>query len=216
MAPGLLPWPATHPGVILVTAIPDSSDNSWAMQQSVSPTRSDAGYAGAILASRRSKDRYLRKAPSSPLRRPDSHVQSLSYFPVDPSYRIVVAQLRRPGPDDRPITLETSDGERRVARRVAFLDFELHGQRLRLTGFSIGPTPPGSLFVPFADVTNGHETYGSGRYLDLEVEPNGSVVVDFNLAYHPYCAYSNGYSCPLTPPENRLQVPVLAGERLPR
>ena len=103
-----------------------------------------------------------------------------------------------------------------MARRVAFLDFELHGQRLRLTGFSIGPTPPGSLFVPFADVTNGHETYGSCRDLDLEIEPDGSVVLDFNLAYHPYCAYSNGYSCPLTPPENRLQVPVLAGERLPR
>ncbi len=126
-------------------------------------------------------------------------MRSLSYFPINSGYRIVVPQLGRPAPDDRPITLDTSDGERRVARRVAFLDFELHGQRLTLTGFSIGPTPPGSLFVPFADVTNGRETYGSGRYLDLEIEPDGSVVLDFNLAYHPYCAYSNGYSCPLTP-----------------
>ncbi len=65
-----------------------------------------------------------------------------------------------------------------------------------LTGFSIGPTRPGSLFVPFADTTSGTETYGSGRYLDLAIEPEGSVVLDFNLTYHRYYAYSRAYSCP--------------------
>ncbi len=174
------------------------------------------GYVAAISADRQAKDAYFRTAADSPLQRPRVEVRVLSYFPVDENYRIVVPRLRRPPANDRPIALDTSDGERRIARRVAFLDFDLHGQRLTLTGFSIGPTPPGSLFVPFADATSGNETYGSGRYLDLEIEPDGSVVLDFNLAYHPYCAYSSAYSCPLTPAENRLAVPILSGERLAR
>lgn len=173
------------------------------------------GYFASITADRQAKDAYFRTAADSPFRRSDRKLLSLSYFPVDEQYRIVVPRLRRPPPSDRPLALDTSDGERRIARRVAFLDFDLHGQRLTLTGFSIGSTPPGSLFVPFADATSGNETYGSGRYLDLEVGPDGSVVIDFNLAYHPYCAYSSAYSCPLTPDENRLAVPILAGERLP-
>jgi len=69
--------------------------------------------------------------------------------------------------------------------------------------------------VPFLDATSGTETYGAGRYLDLEPEPDGTYVLDFNLAYHPYCAYSVEYSCPLTPGENRLPVRIEAGERLP-
>jgi hypothetical protein len=133
---------------------------------------------------------------------------------VDERYLIVVPGLRRPSASERPIVLDTSDGYQRTARRVAYLDFVLEGQSLTLTGFCIGPTTPDSLFVPFIDATSGRETYRSGRYLDLEVAPDGSVVVDFNLAYNPYCAYSRAYSCPLTPAENRLLIPIRAGERL--
>ncbi len=176
----------------------------------------DRGYVASITAGRQAKDAYFRTAADGPLGGPLAEPRALSYFAVDEQYRVVVPRFRRPPANDRPIALETSDGQRRMARRVAFLDFDLHGQRLALTGFSIGPTRPGSLFVPFADATIGTETYGSGRYLDLAIEPNGSVVLDFNLAYHPYCAYSGTYSCPLTPAENRLSVPILAGERLPR
>ncbi len=176
----------------------------------------DRDYVASITADRQAKDAYLRTAADGPLRGSLAEPRALSYFAVDEQYRVVVPRLRRPAASGKPITLETSDGQRRIARRVAFLDFDLHDQRLTLTGFSIGPTPPGSLFVPFADATSGTETYGSGRYLDLAIEPDGSVVLDFNLAYHPYCAYSSAYSCPLTPAENRLSVPILAGERLPR
>jgi len=171
-------------------------------------------YAASITADRQAKDAYFRAAADSPVRRPGADVHALSYFPVDAKYRIVVARLRRPPPNDRPIALDTSDGLGRIARRVAYLDFDLHGQRLALTALSFGPTERGTLFVPFADATSGNETYSSGRYLDLEIEPDGSVVLDFNLAYQPYCAYSSAYSCPLTPTENRLAVPILAGERL--
>lgn len=178
--------------------------------------RQEAGYVASITSHRQVRDSYFRTASGSPLRRPGAEPRALSYFPVDETYRIVVPRTRCLPPNERPIDLHTSDGERRIARRVAFLDFDLHRHRLTLTGFSIGPTPPGWLFVPFADATRGNETYGSGRYLDLQIEPDGSVILDFNLAYHPYCAYSSAYSCPLPPTENRLAVPILAGERLPR
>jgi len=68
-------------------------------------------------------------------------------------------------------------------------------------------------FVPFLDVTSGNETYGAGRHLDVEAEWDGRYVLDFNLAYLPYCAYSPDFSCPLTPTENRLDIRIEAGER---
>jgi uncharacterized protein (DUF1684 family) len=72
----------------------------------------------------------------------------------------------------------------------------------------------GEYFLPFADALAGHETYGAGRYLEpLDLE-DGKVRVDFNYAYNPYCAYNEGWSCPLTPRENRLKVPIRAGEKV--
>jgi uncharacterized protein (DUF1684 family) len=70
------------------------------------------------------------------------------------------------------------------------------------------------VFVPFLDATSGKETYGAGRYLDLEPDEDGTYAIDFNLAYHPSCVYSPRFSCPLTPAENRLPVRIEAGERL--
>ena len=68
--------------------------------------------------------------------------------------------------------------------------------------------------MPFLDATSGHETYGAGRYLEMEAEFDVTYVLDFNLAYHPYCVYADTYSCPLTPAENRLPTRIEAGERL--
>ena len=73
---------------------------------------------------------------------------------------------------------------------------------------------PPSVFVPFLDATSGRETYGAGRYLDLEPEDDGTYSLDFNLAYHPSCVYDIRFSCPLTPAENRLPERIEAGERL--
>jgi uncharacterized protein (DUF1684 family) len=70
------------------------------------------------------------------------------------------------------------------------------------------------LFVPFSDLTSGTETYQAGRYMNLEPTGSGVYIVDFNTAYHPYCYYNASYECPLPPAENRLQVPIRAGERL--
>ncbi len=70
-----------------------------------------------------------------------------------------------------------------------------------------------TLFIPFRDATSGKETYGAGRYLEVEVNPSGRYVLDFNLAYNPYCAYSDLYICPLPPGENWLRVEIRGGEK---
>jgi uncharacterized protein (DUF1684 family) len=74
---------------------------------------------------------------------------------------------------------------------------------------------PHGFLLPFVDALAGKATYGAGRYLEPEPLPNGRLLVDFNYAYNPYCAYNALYSCPLTPFENRLKVPIRAGEKLP-
>lgn len=83
-----------------------------------------------------------------------------------------------------------------------------------LTAYTFDGGDGESLFVPFLDATSGTETYGAGRYLDLEPEEDGTYTLDFNLAYHPSCVYDIRYSCPLTPAENRLPIRIEAGERL--
>ena len=91
--------------------------------------------------------------------------------------------------------------------------------RSRPTSRGQGPDAPEEELpgcsCPFLDATSGHETYGAGRYLDLEPEDDGTYDLDFNLAYHPSCVYDVRFSCPLTPAENRLPVRIEAGERLP-
>ena len=95
------------------------------------------------------------------------------------------------------------------------LRFDVGGEPRQLTAYTFNEGAGESLFVPFLDATSGRETYGAGRYLDLEPEEDGSYTLDFNLAYHPSCVYDAKYSCPLTPAENRLPVRIEAGERLP-
>jgi uncharacterized protein (DUF1684 family) len=109
-------------------------------------------------------------------------------------------------------------------RRAGILRFELQGEQLGLTVLWIVGYG-GGLFLPFRDATSGEETYGGGRYLFdtikntdagcLQIAPGSAeITIDFNWAYHPSCVYNPRYACPLAPPENRLTLPVRAGERL--
>src|SRR5690606_13910739 len=114
------------------------------------------------------------------------------------------------------VLLGTSSGDERLDLVYGVARFELEGQALSLTLLAPTDAPEGPrLFLPFADATSGSATYGAGRYLDAQVVAPGRVLLDFNLAYPAYSAYAEGYSCPFPPPQNRLAVPVRAGERLP-
>lgn len=176
----------------------------------------DRGYGEGIERDRAGKDAFFKSSPSSPIPTDGRREFSgLSYFAVDPALRFDGLTLR-PYAGDEPLAFEipTSDGQLRPARRAGSFTFAIGGGTSSLTAYVLGGGDAASLFVPFLDETSGHETYGAGRYLDLEAEPDGTYVIDFNLAYHPYCAYADRYSCPLTPAENRLPLRIAAGERL--
>jgi uncharacterized protein (DUF1684 family) len=174
-------------------------------------------YAEAVDGFRADKDEFFATDPRSPIPEPDREAfTGLPYFPVDPGLRFDGLALE-PYTGDEPsdFQIPTSDGRLRPAHRAGRLSFEVDGTTHRLTGYTFDEGgDDGSLFVPFLDRTSGTETYGAGRYLDLEPEDDGTYALDFNLAYHPSCVYDPKYSCPLTPAENRLPIRIEAGERL--
>ena len=167
-------------------------------------------------AARLAKDAWFRGSPHSPLP-PEarSGFRGLAYFSPDPAFRFEGLRLERLAEgEDAPFSIETSDRRPRTAHRLGRLRFAIGGRALTLTAYRIDGGSSTSLFVPFRDETSGSETYGAGRYLDISADDDGTFVVDFNEAYHPFCAYSEAYSCPLPPAENRLPVRIEAGERL--
>lgn len=168
---------------------------------------------GELEEFRRLKDEFFRSDPRAPLR-PDQRERfvGLGYYPVAPELRIE-APLETEGVDTHgEIRMQTTSGAEQVYRRAGRVRFTVDGEPASITLFS-SPEKP-ELFVPFRDQTSGKETYGAGRY--LEVDPPGVdrvVVMDLNYAYNPYCCYDDAWSCPLPPTENWLPVPIRAGER---
>jgi uncharacterized protein (DUF1684 family) len=175
----------------------------------------DAGYVSEVATARAEKDRYFREDAETPVP-PDKKdvLLPLPYFPVDPAYSVPAALKLA---DDRPVfDMPTSTGTLRKYQHVGSVEFVFQGQPMSLGAFVEDGTPQiTSLFVPFADMTTGTETYSAGRYLDLHPTATGLYTLDFNKAYNPYCAYNSRYECPFPPPSNRLKVPIRAGEKAP-
>ncbi len=173
-------------------------------------------YADAVTAFRADKDAFFKNSPGSPILAADRDAFSgLPYYPVDE--RMVIDDLAlHPYTGNEPVRFEipTSDGRLRPAERAGVFRFDIAGVEQSLTAYRFANSESETLFVPFLDSTSGSETYGAGRYLDLEAQDDGTYSLDFNLAYHPSCVYDPRFSCPLTPTENRLTVRVEAGERL--
>ena len=173
-------------------------------------------YRQAIERDRAGKDAWFGSAAGSPI--PDAEraaFAGLPYFPIDEDLRFIGLTLE-PYTGDEPsrFAIPTSDGQLRPAHRAGTFTFVAGGASCRLTAYVLDGGHSHSLFLPFLDQTSGRESYGAGRYLDLEAEPDGAYEIDFNLAYHPSCVYDPNYSCPLTPAENRLPIRIEAGERL--
>ena len=175
----------------------------------------ESGYATRLAQARAEKDRGFAEDPDSPIpAEKRAKILPLRYYPIDASFSVPAAlQLSR----DRPVfDMPTSTGTMRKMQRVGVLAFTLKGQPMTLEAFvENGTQQITSLFVPFADLTTGTETYSSGRYLDLKPTSTGFYTIDFNLAYNPTCAYNPTWECPYPPAANRLKTAVLAGEKAP-
>ena len=164
----------------------------------------------ALLEYRAAKDDFFKNSPQSPIP-PDRRAAftGLTYYDPAPDLDFTVPVTVV---DPEPVPVGTTTGEERVYDRVATVTVPIEGTDVTLALYSTGH--PG-LFLPFRDATSGNETYGAGRYLDVEPNGDGTVTIDFNMAYAPFCAYSEAYSCALPPYENWLDVPIRAGERNP-
>jgi uncharacterized protein (DUF1684 family) len=174
-------------------------------------------YAERLRSNRADKDRIFaeeRSSPVPPEKRDD--FDGLDYFDPDTDYRVTATLTVHDDPD--PVEMETSDGRTVRYLRVVSLSFHLDGDSHTLHGYR-QEGGDGDLFVPFRDKTTGQATYHGGRYMELapddEPSDGDEVTVDFNLAYTPFCAFSDAFSCPLPPEENWLETTVPAGERTP-
>ncbi len=171
-------------------------------------------YAQRIAAERAEKDQLFAQKDDPIPSSKKAELLPLAYFPIDPTYDVPASLT--PSDDQTVIDMPTSTGAPRKMRRAGTLTFSLKGQPLSITAFYDLTGSPEHLSVMFSDMTSGTETYAAGRYLDLDRNPQGIYELDFNRAYHPYCYYNVAYECPYPPPENRLKIPIRAGERMRR
>ena len=170
-------------------------------------------YLKSVLDHRAVKDKTFREEPEPiPVEKRET-LLPLRYYPPDASYT-APAELKLA--NQRPVfEMPTSTGKLRRMERVGVLEFSLKGQPMSLAAFVEEGQALENLFVPFADLTTGKETYPAGRYLDIHPTSTGLYTIDFNMAYNPTCAYNETYDCPFPPASNRLKVEIRAGEKAP-
>jgi len=160
---------------------------------------------------RRRRDEFFRNHPNSPLLpEQKERFKGLSYYPENPELRFVV-ELDRDAVSHDPVLLATTTGEPKEFIPAGKITVTIEGKPVSFVVYrEVGR---GRYFLPFRDATAGKETYPVGRYLDPQETPDGKLVVDFNYAYNPYCAYNDRWTCPIPPAENVVDVPIRAGEK---
>jgi uncharacterized protein (DUF1684 family) len=172
---------------------------------------------------REARDGLFREHPQSPIPRRDREGFEAHYFDYDPALRFTLPLEPAPPPEPGAFALDlpNSGADTLAFSRVGRVEIPFPGGPRHLSVFWMAGYA-GGLFIPFRDATNGRETYGAGRYLvdaaksaDLGGDPAaGTLILDFNFAYQPSCAFDPRWACPLAPPENRLDIAIHAGERL--
>ncbi|HEY9113071.1 MAG TPA: DUF1684 domain-containing protein [Bacteroidales bacterium] len=174
-------------------------------------------YINEINSQRIIKDLEFSDSLSSPLKASDiATFEGLNYFTIDEDYLVsAVFSLDTSMPVFKMATTTSRLPNYRV---YGFVDFKLKDTLCHLAVFQNvdykdDPAYGNTLFIPFRDATNGKQTYEAGRYFDILIPESDSVLLDFNTAYNPYCAYNKRWSCPLVPSENWLEIAILAGEK---
>lgn len=173
-------------------------------------------YKTSIIKHREAYKADFLKDTNSPLKEAD--LKHLHFFEPDSAFQVnaKVKLLKK----QKIFNMPTYDGTSKEFIRYAQVNFTLHGQELQMVlykniALAMNPAYKDLLFLPFTDQTNGKTSYGGGRYIDLKISEikKKSLIIDFNKAYNPYCAYSDGYRCPVPPEENDLAIQIRAGEK---
>lgn len=170
-------------------------------------------YERNLLQQRKGKDEFFKTHPQSPIPMDKRNVfTGLAYYPSNPSmiYELELKEHEK----KEVISIGDNMGNQQRYLRWGSFQFEINGENVQLQAYKREPNEE-NLWLPFKDQTNGEESYGAGRYIDLDERSKvkGKWIVDFNLAYNPFCAYSPHYVCPFIPPENWLKTEIKAGEK---
>ena len=142
--------------------------------------------------------------------------KGIHFYAIDTKYAVNAKFVRTL--NEKPFQMTTSSGMRKTYVKYAEVIFTLDEKEYKLNVYQSqdllqSPEYKDYLFIPFTDATSGDETYEGGRYIDLNIPKGDHIIINFNEAYHPYCAYTEGYNCPIPPAENTLPVKVEAGVR---
>ena len=182
------------------------------------PLFAQENWEDEVLKSRSEKALELSDTSKGLLNSKDlAHFKGLNYFDIDSTFRIKARFKKKKG---RKFKMPTSTERTPIYRRYGYVYFTIDGTEHKLTvyqnmGLRKNPEYKDYLFLPFRDATCPDESYGGGRYLDMNIPEGQELILDFNMAYNPYCAYSHRYSCPIPPVENTLDIPISAGEKIP-
>lgn len=169
----------------------------------------------SILDWQAEMNREFADTADSPLDEADlQNFKALDFYAPDSNYRVNATMILVK--DSKAFPMKTSTDRAPMYRVYGYLHFKINGKACRLAAyqrieFSTSDDYADYLFVPFLDQTNDKETYYGGRYMDIQISPSGNYSLDFNMAYNPYCAYSDRWSCPLVPEENTLNCKIEAG-----
>lgn len=169
----------------------------------------------AVAAFQKKLNADFKDPEKSPL--PEKELQSfktLDFYPAAPQFKVEAEFLRTP--NEVPFEMPTTTDRRPVYVKYGEVYFKLEGKEYKLNVYQNQDIIRKEeykdyLFLPFTDLTNGETSYSGGRYLDMRNPEKKFVMLDFNKAYNPYCAYSGEYSCPIVPQENHLPVVITAG-----
>ncbi|XOV93366.1 MAG: DUF1684 domain-containing protein [Bacteroidota bacterium] len=172
-------------------------------------------YVEEIVSWQKELDDHFRNEEESPLEKRDlKKFSGLEFYPIDSTYRVKARFLRTPA--SLPFNMPTTTERLPIYVKYGEATFTLGDKEFVLPIYQSQTLlnmeeMEDYLFLPFTDNTNAIETYGGGRYLDLKIPDGDYIIIDFNKAYNPYCAYNTRYSCPIPPKENNLSVEIRAG-----
>lgn len=170
-----------------------------------------------IEAHREKQQKEFRDKNKSPLLPKDrKKFKGLNYYPIDLKYRVAAKFVRTE--NEALFKMKTTTSRLPDYVKYGEVHFTIDGQPLKLEVYQSPdimkrPGYEDYLFIPFTDLTNGHETYEVGRYIEFRIPKSEDVIVDFNQCYNPYCSYSPNFSCPIPPEPNHLPIAIPAGEK---
>lgn len=188
-----------------------------AVQLSCSSTKNsiEKDYETSIATHRQNTEQGLIIGDRAPLE--ESDLDELRYFPLDKSFEVIADVELAEG--EKPFQLPTYSGITKTYIKYATTRFKIRGKSHTLNLYKNlqnirMPQYKDLLFLPYKDVTNGDQTYGGGRYINLYTYDivDDKITLDFNKSYNPWCAYSDGYNCPIPPIENHMEIAIMAGE----